>query len=466
MKEIVITDKNGITLNTKNTLVNDDIKIKIDNSLLGNKKEYVEKLPFENVKDDVIYEELGYTDVNILIQTEEINIDFGNLSDMVEYIGDIYALFKAQIGIYPDITFDVINEFPNSPIESDIQTFKIVNFYIKEDIPYLYVNAGLGANWYPLNEILYSLLGEYYENKGYAKTLYDCTTKGIYVTYKKQIGIKVPENVSVAIYDKYWTNYKSLLDKTVQVFNDNKLEFLDKSMFDGCRLLRELNCEKVVLVDKETFGVNYYDHGIKSIFPLINVTLPNCKLIKESAFCNCYNLETITIPNCEYICRFAFAYCSYITEVSLPKCTYIDQGVFYSCKQLKNVFLPICEDIVNEAFFECLGLTNVELPECLYLRPRAFYSCLNLENIHLNKCVFIADECFGDDWKLQNVYFGNEEVVRISGSSVFNFTENSQHYVTKIHVRSELVNEYENATNWAALIAEGRVEIVGDYTDD
>lgn len=35
MKEIVITNKAGITLNTKKTLVDDDIKIRIDKSILG-----------------------------------------------------------------------------------------------------------------------------------------------------------------------------------------------------------------------------------------------------------------------------------------------------------------------------------------------------------------------------------------------------------------------------------------------
>ena len=36
MKEIVITNPNGITLNTKQTLVDDDIKIKLSKNIFGN----------------------------------------------------------------------------------------------------------------------------------------------------------------------------------------------------------------------------------------------------------------------------------------------------------------------------------------------------------------------------------------------------------------------------------------------
>lgn len=76
MKEIVITKKSGITLNTKKTLVDDDIKIKIDKSILKEESKGKIEITTTDEVDVSGYETAQVVDENLEPQNiaKDVNI--------------------------------------------------------------------------------------------------------------------------------------------------------------------------------------------------------------------------------------------------------------------------------------------------------------------------------------------------------------------------------------------------------
>lgn len=113
------------------------------------------------------------------------------------------------------------------------------------------------------------------------------------------------------------------------------------------------------------------------------------------------------------------------------------------------------------AFIYQRNLQYVNIPNAISLRRSVFAYCSSLHTIKLGKVNEINGNGILQGCNALDLYLGYEGVVNISSTSVFNPSPSG----VKVHVRSEFADQYATATNWASLIANGTIVIVGDYSD-
>ncbi len=157
---------------------------------------------------------------------------------------------------------------------------------------------------------------------------------------------------------------------------------------------------------------------------LISVVIPESVThIGNSAFQNCFSLETISIPNSvQYIGNAAFSHCFNI-NISIPNSVnFIGDSAFWNCRSLSLFVIPESvtyigsmafancysltqvsilgqvESIKAQTFADCFWLNKVILPNSIsHIESRAFYECYRLEEIVFPDSIQVIDECAFDD---------------------------------------------------------------------
>lgn len=124
-----------------------------------------------------------------------------------------------------------------------------------------------------------------------------------------------------------------------------------------------------------------------------------------------------------------------ITDLTLQT-TKVKDYACRLCTSLRSIYLPKCKSIGIRAFDECIVLTTARLPICETIKGSAF-----------------------QDTSLTDIYLGYDGVVTL-GSDVF-----LKETKTNVHVRAELLSDYQADTNWTEAVTKGNVILVGDYTD-
>lgn len=200
-------------------------------------------------------------------------------------------------------------------------------------------------------------------------------------------------------------NEKKIPFKIVGDFKDT-IDFIT----DRMNFLTELVNDEIDII--QAYGCAGCDN-------LINVDLPNLSNAQNYAFADCYNLITVNLPNLSYADSFAFTHCGF-EEINLPKLESVHTGAFQGCDDLKKIYLAS----VN------------------YIGGHSFYMCSNLTDI----------------------YIGYDGVPNLSHSQWFDLAGTTQGYIN-VHVRSDYADQYASAPNWSSLITDGKIKIVGDYTD-
>ena len=165
--------------------------------------------------------------------------------------------------------------------------------------------------------------------------------------------------------------------------------------------------------------------------------------IKDYTFYDCTNLQKIYFPNVTNLGYASFRN-SGIIEADFPNVTTISQHVFWECKEMKIMKTPKLKKCVNSHCMDCKKLETVYLNSVTEIESSSFYNCLNLKD----------------------VYFGIDGVVTLKGTNVFSSAGRDNLGYVNIHVKAEYVDQYITATNWSSLITEGKIVIVGDYTDE
>ncbi len=135
---------------------------------------------------------------------------------------------------------------------------------------------------------------------------------------------------------------------------------------------------------------------------------PNCKIIYDSAFKDCVNVESLVIPNGVLdIGSLAFGGCSSLVEITLPSSLEnISESAFKNCIFLESISIPAnvrsvgvgtfdgcialhtisfsngIEQLPEEVFKNCKKLVNFTIPSTVKkIGVRAFYSCLSLKEL-------------------------------------------------------------------------------------
>ncbi|MGN0631585.1 MAG: leucine-rich repeat domain-containing protein [Ruminococcus sp.] len=144
--------------------------------------------------------------------------------------------------------------------------------------------------------------------------------------------------------------------------------------------------------------------------------------IADSAFSECYFLETLTIPDSvKIIGRQAFSACSQLKTIKLPKeVEKMGAGAFDGCAVLESVVMPKgITELPEASFYECTGLKTVTLQEGLeIIGSESFYGCTSLSEIVFpSSLTSINDYAFQDCQSLKKIIF--PENVQNLGKYIF-----------------------------------------------
>lgn len=262
------------------------------------------------------------------------------------------------------------------------------------------------------------------------------TTEPVNVYYQAYAQVKddnlIPENIRKGI---------SVLGITGTLDTDDEIKRAEAKFIGD----RRFGLFDNTYVNKYVWSIDDYAFANTSTFTEINETnFPNCQNgIGVYAFYNT-KLFSISLPKVNEICESAFENSQELQIIDFPKVTRIEKNAFYFCMHLLNINLPLVETIDDEAF-ACTPIQSIRLQSLKTLGNKVFWGC----------------------YRLVEVYLGGSTMVTLANANSFNMehiTSVGREYAN-VHVRAELLSEYQADTVWAEAVTLGYVVLVGDYTD-
>lgn len=191
--------------------------------------------------------------------------------------------------------------------------------------------------------------------------------------------------------------------------------------------------------------------------------------IDDYAFANNRTITEINetnFPNCQNgIGIYAF-YNTKLFSISLPKVNGIYESAFENSQELQIIDFPKVTLIEKNAFYLCINLLNINLPLVETIEDEAF-ACTPIQSIRLQSLKTLGNKVFWGCHRLVEVYLGGSTMVTLANANSFNMehiTSVGREYAN-VHVRAELLSEYQADTVWAEAVTLGYVVLVGDYTD-
>jgi len=159
------------------------------------------------------------------------------------------------------------------------------------------------------------------------------------------------------------------------------------------------------------------------------------RVISESAFAGCVNLNSISIPDSvTYLDKYVFKNCTGLQSATIGNgaagigysafegctglksvtlgnsLTQIENRAFYNCGNLTDINIPDgVTSIGREAFYHCESLTSVTIPDSVKsIGMEAFYHCESLTSITIPDSVTsIGDHIFDGCASLKSAVIGN-----------------------------------------------------------
>lgn len=175
-------------------------------------------------------------------------------------------------------------------------------------------------------------------------------------------------------------------------------------------------------------------------------------IVRESVFDGCKNLTSISLPMVTSIEMYGLANCTNLTNINLPELVsapdtsfaYSGSGAVVCLPKATNVSLRLSQ------------FSSIELPELVTVKTSMFNET-PLKTIIIPKVTTIAGYSgIGAHVNLKTLVLKNPSVVTLENAA------GSFHKATgvSVYVPSNLISEYQNATNWSTLYAEGRCTFV------
>lgn len=250
-----------------------------------------------------------------------------------------------------------------------------------------------------------------------------------YATAKIVDSNLIPENIAKDI---------TILGITGTYENINKIhEFEDKFINGHQFSADDYSNDRINIIEAYAFAGRWDG-------PILNETFPNCEWVLKGAFLYANRGDRVTeahFPKCTIIGANSFEGHSYLSTIDFPKATIVEAYAFKDCSNLESINLPLVKTIGKGAFMNCYAyLKTINLPQVTSIWEQAFE--------------FTA---------LTDIYLGSEQVATLINSNAF--ASSATTLTRYVHVKAELLSEYQADAVWAEAVSKGYVTLVGDYTD-
>ena len=177
--------------------------------------------------------------------------------------------------------------------------------------------------------------------------------------------------------------------------------------YDRSYLGKDITVE-IQCADGNTYDFYKVKTGLDNIMPTNVKFGKGCRYIVNSAFKDCYSLQSVSIPSSvTYIGSDAFQNCYSLQSVSIPSSvTYIGYDAFQNCYSLQSVSIPSSVTrIYNYAFQNCYSLQSLTIPSSVTtVDIAAFSGCSSLQSVTIPSSVTSIDsDAFYNCSSLQSV---------------------------------------------------------------
>lgn len=438
----------------------------------------VDELPTENIDESKIY--LVNSDIEVYWF-----IDGGFMT--------LRELLSASLGegAEPLIYYEVVNELPASPNETNLITFNPVYGYIYNGIAYFYTDAGAGNMWLTAGTLM-TYLGAPTEDKGRTYDITEETEDGFYTYYTdKSVGVAGSEKLyrwNGASWEEIGQESENLLvslaEGTLTEITAEDLQgctSIGSYAFYSCGKLKAFGFPKTVTsFHKNAFAPMsemenvYYEGSLEdwlnisfdelSSKPMYNTSVGASDLLGANLYLNGVLLKELVLPTTPVLKQYAFACCRSLTSIEIPNSvTSIPKYAFACCSSLTSIKIPNSVTSIGDcAFQQSYSLTSIELPDSV---------------------TFIGNSTFSQCYKLNRVIFGANittispyAFTRCSEVSLYDFRKatavptlsnksafNSIPSTCKIVVPDALYDSWIAATNWSTYASQ--IVKASEYTE-
>ena len=177
--------------------------------------------------------------------------------------------------------------------------------------------------------------------------------------------------------------------------------------YDRSYLLKDVTVE-IQCADGNTYTFDKVKTGLDNIMPTNVKFGKGCTSIGDSAFEDCYSLQSVYIQSSvTSIGNSAFSNCSSLQSVNIPSSvTSIGNSAFSSCRSIQSINIPSSVTSIGErAFNYCSILQYVTIPSSVTnIGQSAFQGCSILQSVTIPSSVtFITNFVFSGCYSLQSV---------------------------------------------------------------
>ncbi len=164
-----------------------------------------------------------------------------------------------------------------------------------------------------------------------------------------------------------------------------------------------------------------------------------------------YENDRITIVG-----KYAFAYRAQLTTVILPQVTILTNGAFYNCYELVNITIPNLVTLAPSCFSGCKQIPQIYQTKAETIGDTALWNCA-CTSVLFGNAKTIGTNLLLANTRCNTIVLCGDEMCTLSGSLSGSFANEGKY----VYVKKDLIEEYEQATNWSAYA--GQFRAIEDY---